>query len=336
MIEKTSEHKSISVIGSGSWGTALALQLSEKNNPVKMWGRNPANIKNINSTRENKRYLPGITIPNNIHLSSDLEEATEGSEIVLLATPSNNFREILIELKNLKRKFNICWATKGFEVNTGLLPHNICEEIFGKKQNMAVISGPSFASEVARKKPTAVTIASNDLTFGQYIASSLSDINFRAYTTQDITGVEIGGAVKNILAIGAGISDGLNYGDNARIALINRGLVEMQRLGVSLGADKNTFLGLSGMGDLVLTCTSNLSRNRRFGLAIAKGQSISKAKNEINQVIEGIDATAAVSKLSDKMNIDMPICKTISRIIFNGLKPQVAVRELMSRDLQAE
>ena len=328
--------KSISVLGSGSWGTALALQLSGKNSEVKMWGRNPDNVKKINNSRENERYLPGVTLPNNIKLYSDLEKATDDSQNILIATPSNDFRNILIKLKSLDKKFNICWATKGFEVDTGLLPHNICEEIFSSKQNMAVISGPSFASEVAQKKPTAVTVASNNPTFGQYIASNLSDMNFRAYTTQDITGVEIGGAVKNILAIGAGISDGLSYGDNARIALINRGLVEMQRLGVSLGADKNTFLGLSGMGDLVLTCTSNLSRNRRFGLAIAKGLSISRAKNEINQVIEGIDATAAVSKLSDKMSIDMPICKTISRIIFNDLKPELAAKELMSRDLQAE
>ena len=319
------DSKSISVLGSGSWGTALALQLSGKNSEVKMWGRNPDNVKKINNSRENERYLPGVTLPNNIKLYSDLEKATDDSQNILIATPSNDFRNILIKLKNLDKKFNICLATKGFEVDTVLLPHN-----------MAVISGPSFASEVAQKKPTAVTVASNNPAFGQYIASNLSDINFRAYTTQDITGVEIGGAVKNILAIGAGISDGLSYGDNARIALINRGLVEMQRLGVSLGADKNTFLGLSGMGDLVLTCTSNLSRNRRFGLAIAKGLSISRAKNEINQVIEGIDATAAVSKLSDKMSIDMPICKTISRIIFNDLKPELAAKELMSRDLQAE
>ena len=330
------DNKPISVLGSGSWGTALALQLSDKNSEVKMWGRNPDNVKKINNSRENERYLPGVKLPNNIKLYSDLEKATDDSQNILIATPSNDFRNILIKLKNLDKKFNICWATKGFEVDTGLLPHNICEEIFSSKQNMAVISGPSFASEVAQKKPTAVTVASNNPTFGQYIASNLSDMNFRAYTTRDITGVEIGGAVKNILAIGAGISDGLSYGDNARIALINRGLVEMQRLGVSLGADKNTFLGLSGMGDLVLTCTSNLSRNRRFGLAIAKGLSISRAKNEINQVIEGIDATAAVSKLSDKMSIDMPICKTISRIIFNDLKPELAAKELMSRDLQAE
>ena len=197
---------------------------------------------------------------------------------------------------------------------------------FGQNQNMAVISGPSFAAEVAQKKPTAVTVASNNLIFSKHIASSLSDISFRAYTTKDITGVEIGGAIKNILAIGAGISDGLNYGDNARIALINRGLVEMQRLGVSLGADKNTFLGLSGMGDLVLTCTSDLSRNRRFGLAIAKGNAISKARSDINQVIEGIDATAAVFRLSRKMNIKMPICKMINRIIFEGLSQALPLR----------
>jgi len=303
---------------------------------VNVWGRNPSIIKEINKFRENRQYLPGIQLPKNIQFIDNLKEATKNSKEILIVTPSKGFRNILLDLKTLNRQFDICWATKGLEIDTGFLPHNICEEIFGQNQNMAVISGPSFAVEVAQKKPTAVTVASNNIKFSKHIASSLSDINFRAYTSNDITGVEIGGAIKNILAIGAGISDGLNYGDNARIALINRGLVEMQRLGVSLGANKNTFLGLSGMGDLVLTCTSNLSRNRRFGLSIAAGNSISKARNDIDQVVEGIDATAAVFNLSKKMNIEMPICKTIYRIVFDNLKPSLAVEELMSRALQAE
>jgi len=303
---------------------------------VNVWGRNPSTIKEINKFRENRQYLPGIQLPKNIQFIDNLKEATKNSKEILIVTPSKGFRNILLDLKTLNRQFDICWATKGLEIDTGFLPHNICEEIFGQNQNMAVISGPSFAVEVAQKKPTAVTVASNNIKFSKHIASSLSDINFRAYTSNDITGVEIGGAIKNILAIGAGISDGLNYGDNARIALINRGLVEMQRLGVSLGANKNTFLGLSGMGDLVLTCTSNLSRNRRFGLSIAAGNSISKARNDIDQVVEGIDATAAVFNLSKKMNIEMPICKTIYRIVFDNLKPSLAVEELMSRALQAE
>ena len=303
---------------------------------MNVWGRNPSTIKEINKFRENRQYLPGIQLPKNIQFIDNLKEATKNSKEILIVTPSKGFRNILLDLKTLNMQFDICWATKGLEIDTGFLPHNICEEIFGQNQNMAVISGPSFAVEVAQKKPTAVTVASNNIKFSKHIASSLSDINFRAYTSNDITGVEIGGAIKNILAIGAGISDGLNYGDNARIALINRGLVEMQRLGVSLGANKNTFLGLSGMGDLVLTCTSNLSRNRRFGLSIAAGNSISKARNDIDQVVEGIDATAAVFNLSKKMNIEMPICKTIYRIVFDNLKPSLAVEELMSRALQAE
>ena len=303
---------------------------------MNVWGRNPSIIKEINKFRENRQYLPGIQLPKNIQFIDNLKEATKNSKEILIVTPSKGFRNILLDLKTLNRQFDICWATKGLEIDTGFLPHNICEEIFGQNQNMAVISGPSFAVEVAQKKPTAVTVASNNIKFSKHIASSLSDIIFRAYTSNDITGVEIGGAIKNILAIGAGISDGLNYGDNARIALINRGLVEMQRLGVSLGANKNTFLGLSGMGDLVLTCTSNLSRNRRFGLSIAAGNSISKARNDIDQVVEGIDATAAVFNLSKKMNIEMPICKTIYRIVFDNLKPSLAVEELMSRALQAE
>ena len=326
----------ITVLGAGSWGTALALQLAKKNRTVNLWGRESENITNLIQTRENKQYLPNIFLPKNIVIFSELNAALKDAKEVLIAVPSDNLREILIKMRSLNKNFDIWWASKGFEVNTGLLQHNICEEIFDENQKMAIISGPTFAIEVAQKKPTAVTIASKNKAFSKYLASNISDLSFRAYTSHDITGVEIGGAIKNILAIGAGISDGLDYGDNSRIALINRGLAEMQRLGVALGADNKTFLGLAGMGDLVLTCTSNLSRNRRFGLAIAKGKTISEAKLEINQVIEGITATAAMHNLSKKMQIDMPICTTINNILFNGLNPENAAKALMSRELQSE
>jgi glycerol-3-phosphate dehydrogenase (NAD(P)+) len=310
--------------------------LAKKNRIVNLWGRESENINNLMQLRENKQYLPKFSLPKNIIIFSDFNAALQNAKEVLIAVPSDGLRGILLQMKAFHKDFDIWWASKGFEVSTGLLPHNICEEIFGEDQKMAIISGPSFAIEVAENKPTAVTIASKNKGFSKYLAANISDQSFRAYTSHDITGVEIGGAIKNILAIGAGISDGLNYGDNARIALINRGLVEMQRLGVALGADNNTFLGLAGMGDLVLTCTSNLSRNHRFGLAIAKGKTISEAKLEINQVIEGITATAAMHNLSSKMKIDMPICTIINDILFNNLNPENAAKTLMSRELQSE
>ena len=291
----------------------------------------------MRSSRENKIYMPNIKFPKNINFFSSLEESLLGSEKICIALPSNCFRGILQKIKHIITKnTKICWATKGFEIDSGMLPHEICEEVLGTTNNMAVISGPSFAIEVAKKKPTALTVASENTKFADEIAHDLSDINFRAYTSNDVIGVEVGGAIKNIVAIGAGISDGLNYGDNAKIALINRGLVEMQRLGVALGANKNTFFGLSGMGDLVLTCTSNLSRNRRFGLAIAEGKSISKFQSEAKQVVEGFHATSAVYQLSQKIGIAMPICEIIYQILFKKLSPQNAANILMSRALQNE
>jgi len=291
----------------------------------------------MHSSRENKAYLPNIKFPKNINFFSSLEESLHGSEKICIALPSNCFRDTLQKIKIfITKNTKICWATKGFEIDSGMLPHAICEEVLGATNNLAVISGPSFAIEVAKKKPTALTVASKNTKFANEIAYDLSDINFRAYTSNDVIGVEVGGAVKNIVAIGAGISDGLNYGDNAKIALINRGLVEMQRLGVALGANKNTFFGLSGMGDLVLTCTSHLSRNRQFGLAIAKGKSISKIKSEAKQVVEGFHATSAVYQLSKKIGVAMPICETIYQILFEKLSPQNAAHILMSRALQNE
>jgi len=291
----------------------------------------------MRSSRENKVYLPNIKFPENIKFYSSLEESLHNSDKICIALPSNCFRDTLKKIKPIiTKKTKICWATKGLEKSSGMLPHAICQEVLGTTVNMAVISGPSFATEVAKKKPTALTVASDNTKFADDIANDLSDINFRAYTSNDLIGVEVGGAVKNIIAIGAGISDGLNYGDNAKIALINRGLTEMQRLGIALGANKNTFFGLSGMGDLVLTCTSNLSRNRRFGLAIANGQSVSKLQSDATQVVEGFHATSAVFRLSKKIQVAMPICETIYRILFEKLNPQDAANILMSRALQNE
>jgi len=230
----------------------------------------------------------------------------------------------------------ICWATKGFELSTGKLPHQVAAEVLGSARPMAVLSGPTFAKEVAAGLPTAMTIAANNSAFAEELAKALSSDNFRAYTSDDIIGVEVGGAVKNVLAIGAGMSDGLGFGANTRIALITRGLVEMMRLGVALGAKQETFMGLACMGDLVLTCTDDLSRNRRMGLALASGMSIDAAKEEIQQVVEGVLAAEAVKEVADELGIEMPICHEVYRILYEGAAPREAVIALMSRELTPE
>ena len=236
----------------------------------------------------------------------------------------------------LAADMRICWATKGFELSTGLLPHQVAEDILGPDRPMAVLSGPTFAKEVAAGLPTAMTIAANDNEFASDVAEEISGENFRAYTAQDMIGVEVGGAVKNVLAIAAGLSDGLGFGANTRIALINRGLVEMTRLGLALGAKQDTFMGLAGMGDLVLTCTDNLSRNRRMGLALAAGRTVEEVQQEIQQVVEGVLAARAVREVADHLSVDMPICLELYRILYEGRPPREAVSALMGRTLKPE
>jgi glycerol-3-phosphate dehydrogenase (NAD(P)+) len=230
----------------------------------------------------------------------------------------------------------VAWATKGFELSTGLLPHQVAREVLGERVPTAVISGPTFAREVGAGLPTAMTIAASDPIFASELAQRLSGENFRAYTSTDIIGVEVGGAIKNVLAIGAGISDGLGFGANTRIALIARGLVEMTRLGVALGALKETFMGLAGLGDLVLTCTDNQSRNRRFGLALASGEKVDAAQKGIGQVVEGVLAARAVRDVALRLGVEMPICEQVYRVVYENVAPKDAVKELMSRALKPE
>lgn len=266
-----------------------------------------------------------------------LEDCIADCREILIAVPSHGLRETLHRLKPLLNDdVRICWATKGFELHTGKLPHQVAQEELGDGLPMAVLSGPTFAKEVGAGLPTAMTIAANDREFADDLAGSLSDERFRAYTSTDMVGVEVGGAVKNVLAIGAGISDGLGFGANTRIALINRGLAEMTRLGVALGAKTDTFMGLAGMGDLVLTCTDDLSRNRRMGLALAAGKSIDEAQAEIRQVVEGVLAAEAVHEVAEELGVEMPICKQIHRILYEGVPPREAVTALMGRALTSE
>ncbi len=287
--------------------------------------------------RANERYLPDVDFPDSLHPVTELADCVDGVRDVLISVPSHGLRETLIAVAPLlSDDARVCWATKGFELHTGRLPHQVVGEVLGEDRPVAVLSGPTFAAEVGAGLPTAMTVGANDETFAKDLAVALSGDNFRAYTSDDMVGVEVGGAVKNVLAIGAGMSDGLGFGANTRIALINRGLVEMTRLGVALGAQKETFMGLAGMGDLVLTCTDNLSRNRRMGLAIASGKTVEEAQKEIQQVVEGVMAAEAVKEVADELGIEMPICHQIYRILYEGASPREAVGELMSRALTSE
>ncbi len=326
------------MIGAGSWGTALAVQFARSGCDVRLGGLLELDeLESMATKRENVRYLPGVSFPPRLAAYPKIEECLDGARDVLVAVPSHGLRDTLMAIKPLLQPDSrVCWATKGFELRSGRLPHQVAGEVLGADRPMAVLSGPTFAKEVGAGLPTAMTIAANDDDFAKALAVALSSDNFRAYTSGDLVGVEVGGAVKNVLAIAAGMSDGLGFGANTRIALINRGLVELMRLGVALGANKETFMGLAGMGDLVLTCTDNLSRNRRMGLALASGMSIEEAQEEIQQVVEGVLAAKAVKGVADKLGIEMPICEQIYRILYEGASAREAVEALMGRKLKPE
>ena len=327
----------IAVIGAGSWGTALALQLARGGRDIRLWDIDADNMKKVAVDRSNERYLPGVGFPDNLHPELDLNACLDNVQDILIVVPSHGLRETLKTIKPmLAPDIRICWATKGFELSTGQLPHQVAEDILGPDRPMAVLSGPTFAKEVAAGLPTAMTIAANDSEFASDLAEEISGENFRAYTGGDMIGVEVGGAVKNVLAIAAGLSDGLGFGANARVALINRGLVEMTRLGLALGAKQDTFMGLACMGDLVLTCTDDLSRNRRTGLALAAGKTIEEAQEEIQQVVEGVLAAKAVKGVAEHLGVEMPICLTLHNILYEGLSPRDAVTALMGRALTSE
>jgi glycerol-3-phosphate dehydrogenase (NAD(P)+) len=327
----------IAVLGAGSWGTALAIQAARTGRAAVLWGRDRLQLAELSRERRNARYLPNAAFPDSLHIEPDLGAAVRASRDVLLAVPSHGLRELLQAIAgSLPDGARVAWATKGFELATGLLPHEVARAVLGDRVPTAVISGPTFASEVGAGLPTAMTIAAANQSFASDLAQRLSGLNFRAYTSDDVTGVEVGGAVKNVLAIGAGISDGLGFGANTRVALIARGLVEMTRLGVALGARKDTFMGLAGLGDLVLTCTDNHSRNRRFGLALAAGEGVEPAQKTIGQVVEGVLAARAVRQVAAKSNVEMPICEQVYRVVHENVAPKEAVKELMSRALKAE
>jgi len=288
-------------------------------------------------TRSNERYLPDIAFPEGLSVTADLAQALDAVDDVLVAVPSRSFRATLEEIAAAPRDFGgLCWATKGFEIASGLLPHQVVAEVMPSGLPTAVLSGPTFAAEVARELPSAMTIASPSEDFARRLAEAISTETFRAYLSDDVIGVEVGGATKNIYAIGAGLTDGLGFGANTRIALLTRGLAEMTRLGLALGARQETFMGLAGMGDLVLTCTDDQSRNRRFGLALARGLTTDAARAGIGQVVEGYFAARAVHEVAAARNIDMPIAEQLYRVLYENLDPRDAVTTLMRRPLMRE
>ncbi|MGZ8955164.1 MAG: NAD(P)H-dependent glycerol-3-phosphate dehydrogenase, partial [Methylovulum sp.] len=298
----------ITILGAGSWGTALAILAATNGCQTLLWGHNPNHIADLARDRQNSRYLPKHRFPDNLKVTSDLAEAAAFSTIVLVSVPSHAFKATLIKLKPyVSDEVTIAWASKGFNPDDGSLLHEIVAEVFSAQTPAAILSGPTFASEVAANLPTAITIASSQPDFAIQLAGILHSARFRTYTSSDIVGVEVGGAVKNVLAIAAGIADGLGFGANTRAALITRGLNEIIRLGIKLGGKQETFMGLAGLGDLILTCTDNQSRNRRFGLALGQGKDSAQAMAEIGQEIEGIAAAKETYLLAKKYALDMPI-----------------------------
>jgi len=326
------QDEKIAILGAGSWGTALALLAARNGCQTLLWGHNKEHISLLATENKNQRYLPDHYFPENLKVTDNLNEVAEFSDLILVCVPSHAFKNTLIQLKpHLTNVVKIAWATKGFNPDDGCLLHQIVSEVFSEQTPAAILSGPTFALEVANNLPTAITIAANQPAFAKELSNILHSDLFRTYTSSDVIGVEVGGAVKNVLAIAAGVADGLGFGANTRAALITRGLSEIIRLGIKLGANPETFMGLAGLGDLILTCTDNQSRNRRFGLALGLGKDQASAINDIGQEIEGISAAKETYLLAKKYAIDMPIIEQTYKVLYEGLAPSIAVHNLLGR-----
>jgi glycerol-3-phosphate dehydrogenase (NAD(P)+) len=320
----------VAVLGAGAWGTAIAAVLSSRLE-VALWARDAAQAAAISRDRRNERYLPGIALPARISIQSSLEESVKGAALALAATPVAGLREVLPKVK-----LPLVWLCKGFEEDTGLMPHEIAAQTMGAKVRCGALSGPSFAAEVARGLPCALTLASQDAAFARETAALLHGGRMRIYYSTDLVGVEIGGAVKNVMAIAAGISDGLGLGLNARAALITRGLAEMARLGVALGGAAETLFGLAGAGDLILTATGELSRNRRVGLELAQGRPLKDILEHLGHVAEGVRSAKEVARLAKAKGVDMPVSDAVNAVLDGKLAPAKAVELLLSRDPKKE
>ena len=325
---------SIAVLGAGSWGTALAILLANNGIDVKLWGHDEE-ILLLKKQRENSRFLPGIPFPEKLHPEPSLQKTLEASDEILIVVPSHAFRPVLNQIAEIRTPKSVCWATKGFDPQSRRPLSLVAHSIFPQAE-LAVLSGPTFALEVAQGLPTAITVAATSHLYAGHLAAMLQSDVFRAYTSDDLIGVQVGGAIKNIMAIAAGLSDGLGFGANARAALITRGLAEITRLGKTLGADASTFMGLTGLGDLALTCTDDKSRNRRMGLALAKGLGVDQARKEIGQEVEGVHAAKETWLMAQELNVDMPITHQVYRILYEQLDPKLAVKELLHRRQKSE
>jgi len=327
----------IAVLGAGSYGTALAIQLARLGNDTRLWGRDAAQMRRLDEERVNAEYLPGCKFPPSLKPTADLRAALAGAADVLIAVPSHALHPVLrVVAPLLKPEQGIISACKGLEPETGKLVHEVVEGIVGSGHRFAVISGPTFAKEVGLGMPTAVTVASSDADYAEKVVHALHGNGFRAYTSDDVIGVEVGGSVKNVLAIAVGIADGLGLGANTRAGMITRGLAEITRLGEAMGGNRDTFMGLAGLGDLVLTCTDDQSRNRRMGLALAKGKSLAEAQAEIRQVVEGVRVAPEVMRLARRHHVDMPISEQVVKVLAGEIKPVDAVRALATRPPRAE
>lgn len=331
------KHSPIAVLGAGSWGSALALTLAHNGHAVKLWCKESALAQTIRSERKNTRYLQGFIFPEHIFVSDQLSEVLDGVRDILIVVPSHAFREVLVEIKKIAPPNpRLAWGTKGLDPETCRLLGDVVTEIFPKETPMLVLAGPSFAKEVADKKPTAVSVSGNDSEFMADITARFHNAYFRLYKNSDFVGVQLCGAVKNVLAIAVGIADGLNLGANTRCALITRGLAEMTRLCVALGGLHATMMSLAGVGDLVLTCTDDQSRNRRFGLALGQGLSADEALKKIGQAVEGLSNTRQVLLLAKGCEVEMPITEQVKAILFDHQSVAEAVKQLFQRELKDE
>ncbi len=327
----------LGVFGAGAWGTALAILLARNGHRVQLWGRDPETMARMQAERRNARYLPDAAFPDNLQATADIAQALHQAKLALIVIPSEGFRAFLRLLApHFDPAMRIAWATKGLELGTAKRLDEVVEEELPAHLPPAVISGPTFAREVAAGLPTAVTVASRDCSFAEQLSEWLHNPHFRAYRVDDVIGVELGGALKNVLAIAAGIADGLHFGANTRAALITRGLAEITRLGVHSGARRETFMGLAGLGDLVLTCTDNQSRNRRFGLHLAEGMRREEALEAIGQTVEGLPTAREAWALAQRHGVEMPISEAVYRVLYEGLPAKEAVHELLARNLRRE
>ena len=327
----------IAVLGAGSWGTALAALMARHGHAVTLWGRDAAVAAAIDQQHENTRYLPGISLPDTLRATTDLTAAMQGADLVLVVVPSHAFTETLRLLAPLRpAAAGVAWATKGFEPGSGRFLHEVAEDILGPSVPLAVVTGPSFAKEVTLGLPTAVTVHGDDAEFTQQVADVLHGPAFRAYTGNDMLGAELGGAMKNVLAVATGVADGMQLGLNARAGLITRGLNEMLRLAAAIGGRPETLMGLAGLGDLVLTSTGDLSRNRRLGLALGRGQSLQDAVREIGQVVESVQTADEVMRQADRHGIDLPISSAVRAVLHGDLSPTDGLQQLLAREQKPE